>query len=326
MTPTFFYTKLTRLVGIVIVFGLGLFFGVYKPVSLWIPSDHRAAEFLQQHIAPCESIEDRVPYVMCAHRAIEESITHFSLSALLTALTSIQKHPESTPTLVYRCHDVAHMMGAADVRKEGNIQKTIHACSDVCDSGCYHGAFEGYSSMGKSFESAMVGLCEEYEDDKRKYACSHGVGHAIAAMTSTDIDKALQYCDRFREDVRAFCASGVFMEVYAPGNVFHDTALLPADHPSWCYQMNAPYDEVCFNRAGTYAYLQSSTIEKGVDACMRAPLVYQGACIGQIAKNLFFVAPLSIELRAQGIDFCSRFAKDMLFDSCVSEFVDESNI
>ena len=127
-------------------------------------------------------------------------------------------------------HVYAHVVGIAAYDGAKDVGEIFRSCSELFQSGCYHGVIQSYledvlePSMAESAER-INGICAAYRDDPAdrfiRYQCLHALGHGLTAFLDHDLPRSLKACDALAEDwERQGCWSGAFME-----NAVHGTGL-----------------------------------------------------------------------------------------------------
>src|SRR5918999_21321 len=127
-------------------------------------------------------------------------------------------------------HVYAHVVGIAAYDEDKDIGETFRSCTELFQSGCYHGVIQSYLEDvldPASAESAerINGICAAYRADPAdrfiRFQCLHALGHGLTAFLDHDLPRALKACDALAEDwERQGCWSGAFME-----NAIHGTGL-----------------------------------------------------------------------------------------------------
>jgi hypothetical protein len=131
-------------------------------------------------------------------------------------------------------HVHAHAIGIAAYGKGQDVTRVFGNCTELFQSGCYHGVIQAYlenvldPSMAED-EGRLDEVCEVYRKDPAShwllFQCLHALGHGLTAFYDHDLPRALQTCDALTEDWdQHSCYGGAFME-----NVVHATK---PHHPS----------------------------------------------------------------------------------------------
>lgn len=134
-----------------------------------------------------------------------------------TALDSLRALTDRDSVLRIRGHELAHALGrfAMAERKELSV---LRECKPVFQSGCFHGALEGYFLHGGTADAESVReICAERpargQPGYEVLECWHGLGHGLMVHFRGDIGQALPLCDRLHPaTARRECTDGIFME------------------------------------------------------------------------------------------------------------------
>jgi hypothetical protein len=130
-------------------------------------------------------------------------------------------------------HVFAHAIGVAAYRAKADVHEAFARCSELYQSGCYHGVIQAYFEdmqtgrtgrgleSGQSSREAWSGdvnhLCDPYREEGKSrwllFQCVHGIGHGLTALYDHDLPRALRDCDLLASDWdRESCYGGAFME------------------------------------------------------------------------------------------------------------------
>jgi len=123
-------------------------------------------------------------------------------------------------------HVYAHAIGIAAGRAgRGDVGRAFASCTEIYQSGCYHGVIQAYFEDVRAGDtSAANRLCSSFRspsaDQWLRFQCVHGMGHGFMMVYDHDLPRALGGCDLLSEAWdRESCYGGVFME-----NVVNATA------------------------------------------------------------------------------------------------------
>ena len=114
-------------------------------------------------------------------------------------------------------HHLAHTLGRQAVAERGNLS-VLGECTPVFQSGCFHGALEGYFLRGERVDGASVrDVCADRpapgQPGYELLECWHGLGHGLMVQFAGDVRQALPLCDALHAPAsRRECQDGVFME------------------------------------------------------------------------------------------------------------------
>lgn len=277
-----------------------------------------ADEDLARVLKVCDLPKHRSTIVHCLSTEFKKTIPRWGLDAHMKALTALRLKQTHTDLSVTRCHDITHQFGRMSVLLGVNMKEILTSCTDLCQSGCFHGAAVGWVAKGESIGKDFTSICmlPGIENDK-KISCIHGMGHAVTPMGLYDAKRSLAYCDTYDPKERDNCGSGVFMELY-DGTEYNNGLLreLPPDRPAWCAQFEQPYDEVCYAQSGYFENNRGHDLEAAIAVCRREPVPYQFDCLTFLGKSLYFVYPLTNEQK-HGIETYCHMALPNQYDACV---------
>jgi hypothetical protein len=134
-------------------------------------------------------------------------------------------------------HVYAHGVGITAGKMGGNMSETFASCTEIYQSGCYHGVIQAYFETVSSVDSSSVNaLCHAYAvaggDRWLRFQCVHGMGHGLTMYYGHDMPRALQACDLLADSWdRESCFGGAFMEnVVNATNPHHPASALHNDH------------------------------------------------------------------------------------------------
>ncbi len=121
-------------------------------------------------------------------------------------------------------HVYAHAIGIEAYRRDPDVGRTFGRCTEIFQSGCYHGVIQAYfQAVGSRDGTRAVtaedanGLCSSYRGAGGStwllFQCVHGMGHGLTMFRGHDLPKALSDCDLLADDWdRHSCYGGAFME------------------------------------------------------------------------------------------------------------------
>src|SRR6185503_2614468 len=102
-------------------------------------------------------------------------------------------------------HVYAHAIGIA-AGKAGldDIGKTFATCTEIFQSGCYHGVIQAYFETVHDVDTTAVNaVCATYTagnaDQWLRFQCVHGMGHGLTMFYSHHLVRALNSCDLLRQ-------------------------------------------------------------------------------------------------------------------------------
>lgn len=133
------------------------------------------------------------------------------------ALDSLDALLARDPGMRGGTHQIAHALGRRAVAERGDLS-VLDECTPQFQSGCIHGALEGYFQNGAQAGSASVReICRPSAAPGRPgyeaLECWHGLGHGLMVQFAGDFHRALPLCDALETPAaRRECLDGVFME------------------------------------------------------------------------------------------------------------------
>jgi len=134
-----------------------------------------------------------------------------------TALDSLGSLTERDSVLRLRGHELAHALGRFAMGERRDLS-VLGECTPVFQSGCFHGALEGFFLQGGKVDRAsMRAICAERpargQPGYELLECWHGLGHGLMVHFAGDIRRALPLCDQLQTATgRRECTDGIFME------------------------------------------------------------------------------------------------------------------
>lgn len=241
---------------------------------------------ISELVSYCSSVIDRTQKIACMRQVFLEAVPKYGVKKLMSALEQDFKNNDSSSNGgITQCHDIAHAIGQAGTIVNKDISATLSQCTDLCTSGCFHGAIEQYVSLTgpNDLLNNINSLC-------KTGSCFHGLGHGLASLAAFDLKNSLQLCDRLKDNNgKRDCGFGVFMELYEPSS-FNPTPLkTPDDLLGLCSSLIGVYQEVCFRNIGTYEYARTNQdLEKAFAICSLEPTANQRECRLALGQVIYF--------------------------------------
>ncbi len=197
----------------------------------------------------------------------------------LETLQLIQRYEKDDSELRRDCHPVVHAIGRETYRVKGTIHESFSACDQTCHSGCYHGSVERflrgediYTQTDKHPSAAELKqkaalACDPKLDDRYRFQCLHGLGHALLFFNRYQLVSTLEACDALATGwSQSSCYGGVFME-----NVSNATPelrdLSPTDYHYPCNKLAAKYRSDCYVMQTSRMSEMGLTTEKIFQEC-----------------------------------------------------------
>lgn len=303
--------------------GYGLFWyrGIRVGLHPYVWRQSGAIHALDHVLTLCKGRPDEMKLILCVKSELVLLVRRWGLHEVMIALEKRQTTVDPSDHSRVRCHDLSHQLGAAAITAGQSIQSVLTSCTNLCQSGCFHGASGAWIGQGKSFFAEFPTYCfdEDLSQDS-EYSCVHGLGHAIVDVGGYDVSRSLAFCDTLPIRDRPHCGAGVFMETYETISPYTRKGPMPVpkNHPGWCADISVPYDEVCFARAGIATYIQTTSLEKAVSVCRREPTEHMRSCLVDTGKHLYFSYPPDPERVAAAKEYCKTFVNQS-YEYCIEE-------
>lgn len=279
-------------------------FGVLR----WL-KDFSIQGALDRAIVACAHESERTKLIGCMRTSLQPVIKRWGTRAVMLALETRQRRVSAEDISRSRCHDMTHVIGSEGA-KVRSVRETFAACTNLCESGCYHGAASLWLAQGNALVPILGQLCiDQTSSSEIAYSCFHGVGHVLGDMTELSFVEKLHACDSYPIEDRPPCGAGVFMAVYENTQTgAYARSLLGPDRPAWCAMFSDPYNEICYSFAGIYEYEQTGDFDAAVLVCNREPEEYKRGCIKDLGKSQYFSYPYDPALVSLARTYCFSYA------------------
>ena len=229
-------------------------------------------------------------------------------------------------------HEYAHAIGIAAYKASHQVAPAFSSCTEILQSGCYHGVIQTYLlSVPKMDSAAVNSTCTAWSspdaDRWLRFQCVHGMGHGLEMSLAHDLPKALGGCDLLVEEWdRKSCYGGAFMEnvVFAtdpsmaqmvmgddPG--MHDMTMPGmtkykmidrADPYYPCNALGVKYQEDCWlMQPAVMLQIHDGDFDRTFKACNGAPLEWRPACYQGTGTEVSGATTMNHQ---DAISFCSR--------------------
>ena len=202
-------------------------------------------------------------------------------------------------------HVYAHMIGMAAGRAAGaDLRHAFTECTEIFQSGCYHGVIQTYFEQLRTVDAAGVNaLCGPYTADQwLRFQCVHGAGHGLTAFYDHDLPRALAGCDLLGTAWdRESCYGGAFMEnvvnATAPHHAGHALhahtaahpfkALDPTDLQYPCSIVGRRYLTACYNmQTSVMLYFTHGDFAATARACLGTPPGLEPVCFQGMGREV----------------------------------------
>jgi hypothetical protein len=232
-------------------------------------------------------------------------------------------------------HVYAHAIGITGFQSDPDVGKTFARCSELFQSGCYHGVIQAYldhvldpSVMDDSVR--LNGLCQAYHTEAGSrwllFQCVHALGHGLTSFYAHDLPRALHGCDLLTDDWdRHSCYGGAFMEnVVHAIHPHHPTPqakqAAPAEHQGHeppsdfipikasdplhpCSMLDDRYLTDCYlMQTSIILYLNHGDMAKAAHTCDGAPPAMRVACYQSLGRD---ISSYSLQQPDESIRMCS---------------------
>lgn len=193
-------------------------------------------------------------------------------------------------------HVYAHGVGITAGKLGGDVSATFASCTEIYQSGCYHGVIQAYFETVHEVDSSSVNtLCRDYAqaggDRWLRFQCVHGMGHGLTMFYAHNLPQALASCDLLADGWdRESCFGGAFMEnVVNATNPHHPASALHNEHAG--HDMGAMHHQPAFKALDSTdrQYPCSIVAERYQSACYimqsSVMLKYNGGDIAATARD-----------------------------------------
>ena len=228
-------------------------------------------------------------------------------------------------------HVHAHAIGIAAYGTGQNVSDTFRNCSELFQSGCYHGVIQAYlehvldPSMAED-AARLDAVCRTYRDDPSShwllFQCLHALGHGLTAFYDHDLPRALQTCDVLSDDWdQHSCYGGAFMEnvVHAtrPHHPSHEHKAIHSSLPGRpqfvpikatdllhpCSVLQERYWLDCYQmQTSVILYHNSGDIRGAAVVCDRAPVAMRPWCYQSLGRD---ISSYTLQQADEAIRLCS---------------------
>jgi len=227
-------------------------------------------------------------------------------------------------------HVYAHAIGIAAGRAgRADVGRAFASCTEIFQSGCYHGVIQAYFEDVRAVDTAAAnGLCSSFRspsaDQWLRFQCVHGMGHGLMMVYDHDLPHALAGCDLLSEGWdRESCYGGAFMEnvvnATAPqhsAHVLHShaaahahgaappfKALDPSDLQYPCSIVAQRYLVACYNmQTSVMLYFTHGDMAATARSCGDAPQPLRPVCYQGMGRE---VSAWSHQDHHEAIRMCS---------------------
>lgn len=255
-------------------------------------------------------------------------------------------------------HDYSHVIGINAWSPGENIGEVYLQCSELFQSGCYHGVIQAVFAYQGTDSASVAALCRDTPGINNsgwlRFQCVHGIGHGLVQTYTMNLPRALSGCDMLGNNWDAeSCYGGAFMEFIVGGRGQSHHVPLPArkdsaaageaaehahmDHDSTppfkvrdptdllypCSVLGDKYQRACYQmQAGLMVERTGLDFVKVAAVCDTAPERWRRTCYQGIGTYVSGVTSRDAE---EGIRLCSLGSaryRSWCFVGLVKNFVD----
>lgn len=228
----------------------------------------------------------------CYESYFEELSAKYDPSFSLTKLNELSNQ---IPFVKNYCHPLTHSIGRLSAKYYKDISQTFSYGKEICWSGYYHGAMEGFVSLvgRENIGRGINDICEKQKQNEKysfdHYNCVHGLGHGLTALLDYEIFEALNYCDKL-QDIweRDSCSGGVFMENIVNDGINHNSKYLKADDLEYpCNSVEKRFKNPCYlMQSSHFLKVLSYDYKKGFAECEKVEKDYRSSCFQSIGRDI----------------------------------------
>ncbi len=119
-------------------------------------------------------------------------------------------------------HDFSHVIGINAWRPGKDIGGVYAQCTELFQSGCYHGVVQAYFAYQGTDSATVAALCRGNpvmrDNAWLHFQCVHGIGHGLVQSYTMNLPRALAGCDMLGNYYDSeSCYGGAFMEFIVGG-------------------------------------------------------------------------------------------------------------
>jgi hypothetical protein len=247
-------------------------------------------------------------------------------------------------------HDYSHVIGINAWTPGKEVGATYLQCTELFQSGCYHGVIQAVFAHSGTDSASVVALCKGNSEIREsawlRFQCVHGIGHGLLQTYTMNLPRALQGCDMLGNawDSES-CYGGAFMEfiVGGRGQSHHvatdhgeaghheaepDTFPAfkvrdPSDYLYPCSALGDRYQRACYQmQAGLIVERTGLDFAKVAQICEGAPQPMRPVCYQGIGT---YVSGVTTRNSAEAIRHCSQGSmryRSWCFVGVVKNFID----
>lgn len=240
----------------------------------------------------------------------------------------------------FDCHQQSHEVGRTGYDLFGT--EVFGMCTEVCHSGCYHGAMQKFiPEIGvENVAQVIPEVCEKNKTSQFTYfECLHGIGHGVTMFQTYDLPQALSTCDRLPDSYsRESCYGGAFMENIV-GDPTHGTGAvekewLSSTDPHFpCNAVDEKYGYQCYlMQTSQMLNIFGGDFGKVAEACLSATERFVPTCFvsygrdvaGRVLRDPGKIKELCDKVDPQWFEACIQGAENVVIDFWGSGLTDQA--
>jgi len=138
------------------------------------------------------------------------------------AMGTLSKIGEADSDVRRYGHDYSHVIGISAWRPGQDLADAYEQCTELFQSGCYHGVIQVYLTAKGIDGNTVPELCNSIPSARDvlflRFQCVHGLGHGMVMLKKAHLPQALAGCDLLPSAWdRDSCYGGAFMEFILAG-------------------------------------------------------------------------------------------------------------
>ena len=209
-------------------------------------------------------------------------------------------------------HDYSHVIGINAWAPGKDIGTTYLQCTELFQSGCYHGVIQAVFAYSGTDSASVAALCSDTPEINQsawlRFQCVHGIGHGLLQTYTMNLPRALHGCDMLNNSWDSeSCYGGAFMEsvinATAPhhpatqlaaqshhhmmGGTTSFKALDPKDPLYPCTIMADRYLHACYQmQTSVMLNLNHGDMGDAAKSCERAPGTVRPVCFQSLGRDI----------------------------------------
>lgn len=224
--------RILMVLGVVVLLALGTFAYARStgtlipglpqtPVTSWLPSSMAPGDSLllaERAHQRCRLLQG-TQRSACYEAILLALVEQGEVRLAMTTLSRLGTLDDFVPR---HGHDFTHVVGINAWAPGKDVGAIFDQCTELYQSGCYHGVVQAYLDANGTDSAVVVGLCglvpSTHTNLWLRFQCVHGLGHGLVQTRSMQLPKALGGCDLLGDSWdRESCYGGAFMEFIVGG-------------------------------------------------------------------------------------------------------------